>query len=91
MESSTEKRAYNKFRKLLIQSGFMMMQKSVYCKLSLNTSSSNAISEMIKRNKPEKGLIQILTVTEKQYSKIEIVIGEMSSEVINSDERTVIL
>lgn len=74
-----------------MQSGFMMMQKSVYCKLSLNTSSSNAISEMIKRNKPEKGLIQILTVTEKQYSKIEIVIGEMSSEVINSDERTVIL
>ena len=33
----------------------------------------------------------MITITEKQYSKMDIVIGELKSEVLNSDERLVIL
>lgn len=42
-------------------------------------------------NKPEEGLVQVLRVTEKQYSKMEYIVGENHSQVLNNDERLVIL
>ena len=68
-----------------------MLQESVYCKLALNGTAVNAIIDNVHRNKPQEGLVQLLTVTEKQYSKIDIIIGELKSEVLDSDERLVIL
>lgn len=86
-----ERRAYIQFRKFLLKSGFMMVQESVYCKLALNGSAVNAIVDNVKKNSPDKGLVQLLTVTEKQYSKMDLIIGDIKSEVLDSDERLVIL
>ena len=63
----------------------------MYCKLALNGTAVNAIIDNVHRNKPQEGLVQLLTVTEKQYSKMDIIIGKMKSEVLDSDERLVIL
>ena len=82
---------YRKFRKFLLKSGFIMLQESVYCKLALNGSAVNAIIEKVHKNKPEEGLIQLLSVTEKQYAKMDIIVGESKSEVLDTDERLVIL
>ena len=68
-----------------------MMQESVYSKLALNSTAANAVIANIRKNSPPAGLVQILTITEKQFSRIEFVIGEHSSEVLDSDERLVIL
>ena len=86
-----ERKAYTQFRKFLLKSGFMMIQESVYCKLALNGSAVNAIVENVRKNSPNEGLVQLLTVTEKQYSKMDLIIGDIKSEVLNSDERLVIL
>ena len=86
-----ERRAYVQFRKFLLKSGFMMVQESVYCKLALNGSAVNAIVENVRKNSPNEGLVQLLTVTEKQYSKMDLIIGDVKSEVLDSDERLVIL
>ena len=86
-----ERRAYVQFRKFLLKSGFMMVQESVYCKLALNGSAVTAIIENVRKNSPDKGLVQLLTVTEKQYSKMDFIIGDNKSEVLDSDERLVIL
>ncbi|TQQ84003.1 CRISPR-associated endonuclease Cas2 [Peptacetobacter hominis] len=91
MTTSENIREYNKFRKFLIKSGFMMMQESVYTKILLNTTAVNAVVENIKKNRPKEGLVQVLTVTEKQFSKMEFVVGEKKSDVLDSDERLVIL
>lgn len=42
------------------------------------------------KQSPE-GLVQLLSVTEKQYSKMDLIVGETKSEVLDSDERLVIL
>lgn len=89
--TSEKRRAYTHFRKFLLKNGFLMLQESVYCKLALNSTAVNAIVENIHKNKPEEGVIQLLTVTEKQYAKMDIIIGELKSEVLDSDERLVIL
>lgn len=85
------RREYRKFRKFLLKNGFLMLQESVYCKLALNSTAVRTIVDNVYKNKPEEGLIQLLTVTEKQYAKMDIIIGDIKSEVLDSDERLVIL
>ena len=89
--TSENRRAYAKFRRFLLKNGFLMLQESVYCKLALNSSAVNAIVDNVHKNKPEEGLIQLLTVTEKQYAKMDIILGQVKSEDLDTDERLVIL
>lgn len=86
-----ERKEYTRFRKHLIKGGFLMMQESIYCKLAQNTTAADSIIENIRKNKPEKGIVQVMKITEKQYSKIEYIVGSDKSEILNSDERLVIL
>ncbi|MCD8374187.1 MAG: CRISPR-associated endonuclease Cas2 [Oscillospiraceae bacterium] len=86
-----ERREYTQFRRYLIRSGFMMMQESVYCKLALNMSVASRIMDDIREHKPHSGIVQMLVVTEKQFSRMEFIVGENHSEIIDSDERLIIL
>ncbi len=90
-ETAKDRRIYGKFRKLLINEGFIMLQESVYAKLALNNSIVNSIKEKIYKNKPPKGIVQLLVITEKQFSEIEYVIGENTSDVLNNTERFIVL
>lgn len=90
-ETGEERRTYAKFRKLLIKNGFLMLQESVYCKLLMNATAEAAVAELLRKNRPPKGIVQMLTITEKQFSKMEYLTGEFHSEVINSDERMIVL
>ena len=89
VETSADRREYTRFHKFLIKNGFMMMQESVYCKLSLNATAQNTVLNNIRKHKPPKGLVQILTVTEKQFSRMDFVVGEYNGDIINSDERLI--
>lgn len=89
--TESNRRDYRIFRKYLIKSGFMMVQESVYCKLAQNGSVADAVVENIKKNKPHEGLVQVLRVTEKQYNKMDFIVGERTGDVLTSDERLVIL
>lgn len=90
-ETPKERRTYSKFRKLLISEGFIMMQESVYTKLALNNSIVNSVKEKIYKNKPPHGIVQLLVITEKQFSDIEYITGNSSSSVINDVERLLII
>ena len=89
--TAVERREYAKFRKYLIKSGFLMMQESVYCKLAPNATNADAVIDNLRKNKPAEGLVQVIKITEKQYQKMEFIVGESNSEIISSDERLVIL
>ena len=85
------KRSYRAFRKYLLKNGFIMMQESVYTKIVLNPVAAGIAVKHIKCMKPEEGLIQVLTVTERQYAGMELILGEKKKEVIDSHDRLVIL
>lgn len=86
-----DKRNYLKFRKFLLSEGFIMMQESVYSKIILNQQQADLLFNRVRKNAPKKGIIQVLTVTEKQYSQIEYIIGEPDTKIINDDSKLVIL
>ena len=90
-ETNEDKRNYRKFRRMLIKNGFIMMQESVYCRMILNQSIERTVIETIKKNKPPKGLVQLMTVTEKQFAKTIYIVGQSESDIVDSDERFVVL
>ena len=86
-----DRRNYNLFKKFLTNEGFLMLQESVYSKFVLNSVQSNLLIERVKKNAPKKGIIQLMTITEKQYSQIIYVIGESNTKIIDSEDRLVVL
>lgn len=86
-----DRKNYIMFRKYLLNEGFLMMQESVYSKIILNTEQAKLLIERIRKKAPKKGIIQVLTITEKQYSKIEFISGEVNTKIINNKDRLVIL
>ena len=60
-------------------------------KTNFSVSIGKTVTKLIRDNKPPKGLVQILTVTEKQFAKMEYVTGEFQNDVISDDRRVVIL
>lgn len=67
------------------------MQESVYCKLALNMTTANMIMDFVIANKPPEGLVQMLTITEKQYSRIKFVQGMSNNITLDSDERIIVI
>lgn len=73
-ETIKDRKIYSKFRRFLIKEGFIMMQESVYSKLTLNNSVTSAIRDKIEKNKPPKGIVQMLVITEKQFSSMDYIV-----------------
>ena len=89
--TGAERKAYRDFRKFLIKSGFVMMQESVYSKIVPNPTAADAVISNIRKNKPEKGLIQALRITEKQFSRIDYIVGERTGNVLDNDAKFIVL
>lgn len=88
-ETSKNRLDYTRFHKFLIKNGFIMMQKSVYSKLVINNVTSAAVKTKISKNLPPAGIIELLEVTENQFSRIEYLIGEKQSVIEESMERLI--
>lgn len=91
IKTKIDRRNYRKFRKYIMESGFAMMQKSIYTKIVLNPTKAKTTLDNIRRNAPGDGLIQIITITERQYNQMELLIGEVNDMVINDRSKVVIL
>ena len=82
-----QRREYRKFVTFLKKNGFFMLQKSVYVRMSLNQAAVDIVVDLLEKNKPSEGCVAVLTITEKQFSNIQFIIGEIETDVINSDLR----
>ncbi len=85
--TKTDRHNYSVFRKYLIKQGYMMIQYSVYSKLFNNMDAVEQHIKQLKKNLPKDGSIRAMSVTEKQYSKILILLGgvTLSEEQTNMD------
>lgn len=84
-------REYTKFVKLLKKKGFAMLQESVYTKLSINESVVDSTLRELKAALPPDGAISCLTITEKQFSAIDILLGDTVTDVVISEEKVLTL
>lgn len=87
--TKTDHREYSKFIKIIKSLGFVMYQESVYTKLALNESVVVATMKDIKDKLPNDGIISVLSITEKQFSSIENILGEITTDVIVNEDKIV--
>lgn len=91
VETSEERKAYRKFRNFLISDGWLMLQYSVYSKLTLNDTQASSVKNRVMKNKPKVGNVVLLKVTERQFASMDYILGEVSQSVANSDARVIFL
>jgi len=75
MVTRTEKRAYTQFRKFLLNDGYDMIQFSVYGRILYGTDAEEKHMKRLLANLPPEGSVRILTVTEKQFGSMRLLVG----------------
>lgn len=70
-----DKKVYTVFRRYLLKDGFIMLQFSVYSRVCKGLDSVESHLNYLKSILPAKGNIRMLQVTEKQYARMEILLG----------------
>ena len=78
MNNKKEQRAYRKFRKQIMNQGFVMMQYSIYVKTCNNRDMVENAKRKVKAISPKDGNVRLMEVTENQYMNIELVVGTES-------------
>lgn len=76
-----EKKAYNEFRKFLINNGFKMLQYSVYVRLTRNYDDLKKYVKRLNNNLPSKGTIHTLELTEMQYARMNVLVGKVNDKL----------
>jgi len=89
--TDADRRNYRHFRKGLINEGFLMIQESVYVRVTTNRQAATLLEKRVQAITPTDGLVQSLIVTEKQYTMMKFLSGKPSDDVRNSDEKLVVI
>lgn len=87
--TKTDHREYTHFVKSIRKCGFDMMQESVYTKLSINPAVAEKTIAEVKKMLPRDGMVSVLTLTEKEFSSIEHLLGEMKTDLIVNEEKVI--
>jgi len=75
MVTKSEKRAYVQFRRFLLNDGFDMIQWSVYGRILNGKDAEGKHLSRLTNNLPPAGSVRCMTVTEKQYAGIKLLVG----------------
>ncbi|MCW5619512.1 MAG: CRISPR-associated endonuclease Cas2 [Burkholderiales bacterium] len=75
MVTKIEKRAYIQFRRFLLKDGYDMIQWSVYGRILNGADAERKHLARLAGNLPPEGSVRCMTVTEKQYAGIRLLVG----------------
>ena len=74
--TKAERRAANRFRHFLKDDGYMMLQYSVYARVCRGEDAVEKHVARACRTLPSSGSIRSLQVTDKQYARMRLLLGE---------------
>lgn len=76
--TKSKRRDYTRFRKFLIGDGYDMIQWSVYGRILNGSDAEKKHLSRLKQNLPPEGSVRCMTVTEKQYAGISLLVGNQN-------------
>jgi len=77
VDTKKARKDYACFRKKLIQNGFAMMQFSVYIRHCSSRENAEVHSARVKQIVPDAGEVRILTITDLQFSRMQVFWGKL--------------
>ena len=81
-------RAANQFRQFLLKDGYQMLQLSIYTRIIKGRDALEKHHKRLVAHLPEEGSIRCLSITEKQFASMEILVGEKKPQEkkVNSNQ-----
>lgn len=80
VKTKRQRTVATRFRNFLLKDGFFMVQFSVYARICNGVDDVEKHKSRIRDNTPENGSVRMLVITEKQYERMEILIGDLVNE-----------
>jgi CRISPR-associated protein Cas2 len=74
--TKVQRRNANRFRHFLKDDGFMMLQFSVYARVCRGEDAATKHVARVTRNLPGEGSVRALQVTDRQYGRMRLLLGE---------------
>jgi len=74
--TKAERRDASRFRNFLKDDGFMMLQYSVYARVCKAEDGAMKHVARVTRNLPGKGSVRSLQVTDRQYGRMRLMLGQ---------------
>lgn len=75
-DTKRARRDYTRFRKKLLNEGFIMMQFSVYARYCAGEEIAAAHRRRVRGELPADGEVRLVTITDKQFGKMEVYWGK---------------
>jgi len=87
-KTKEDKRAYVVFRRFLINDGYDMLQWSVYGRIVNGLDAERKHLNRLGANLPPTGSVRCLTVTEKQFAAMRLLVGKpkIHEKRVNTDQ-----
>ncbi len=79
-DTKKNRKAAQRFRKKLIQSGFSLFQFSMYIRHSPSRENAAVHIKRVKQMLPKFGKVAIMCITDKQFGAIELFHGQAAKE-----------
>lgn len=73
--TKAERRAYTVFRRFLVNDGYDMIQFSVYGRILNGQDAQEKHYKRLVDNLPPEGSVRCLSVTEKQFASMKLLVG----------------
>lgn len=75
VQSKSQRRAAARFRNFLLKDGYHMIQYSVYGRVCNGYAMVDKHKQRVRQALPFEGSVRLLTITEKQYQSMAILLG----------------
>jgi len=77
VKTKQERKIYSKFRKHLLALGLSMIQFSVYVRFCASEELAQKYRKSVRNALPECGHVRIITLTDRQFEKMENYAGKL--------------
>ena len=75
-----------KFRKYLINHGYVFLQKSIYVKLFRNKASMKQDIQLLREELPKDGIVNVLPMNLENFKKMMTILGKPFNMLLFSDD-----
>lgn len=89
--SKAERRHATRFRNFLKDDGYLMLQWSVYARICRAEDGIEKHLTRVVKNLPPKGSVRTLQVTDKQYGRMKLLVGESTKSERAAAQQLVLL
>lgn len=91
VKTKLDRRVATRFRKFLKNDGYMMLQLSVYARVCRGEEAADKHQQRVTGNLPRKGSVRTLQVTDKQYARMRLLLGEATKNERAAPQQMVLL